>query len=247
MGDFLFVTEIKSPILQMACFLISSTQMNSPSLRNLALVWGISFIIMALLSGVGYFMALEPIYTPGDALATAKALIENELLFRLFILSFVGILFLDVVISWAFYLFFKNVNSNLSLLSMLFRMTWVAFTGVGFLSLIWVLLLSKWGVENANQILLGIDGFLNMWSLALMFFGFSLLTLSYILFKSGFVPKTIAYLTLIGGILYFWHNFLHLLLPLYGEYKATIENYISLPLALGELWIAFWLIMRWGK
>ena len=81
--------------------------------RKMALVTGFSLIAMALLAGFAYGYGFEAIYVTSDRTATLLNLNNSKLLFRWVIFSFVIILILDVVVDWALYIFFKQVNESL--------------------------------------------------------------------------------------------------------------------------------------
>jgi hypothetical protein len=80
-----------------------------------------------------------------------------------------------------------------------------------------------------------------------MIFGFHLLTLGYLVFASGFIPKIIGGLITIGALCYLMQNFAVFILPNYEDYKATFEIVLGIPMALGELSLAFWLLFKGGK
>ncbi|WP_414649273.1 DUF4386 family protein [Daejeonella sp.] len=66
--------------------------------------------------------------------------------------------------------------------------------------------------------------------------------LGIIIFKSRVVPRFIGYFIAIVGLCCFFDNTGSLLIPSYQIYKELIENILSLPMALGELVLAIWLI-----
>ena len=62
-----------------------------------------------------------------------------------------------------------------------------------------------------------------------------------------YIPKFIGALAILAGLAYLFTNSANLLLPDYYLYKAKIEMILGLPMALGELAFAVWLIAKGGK
>lgn len=215
--------------------------------RKMALTTGFSLIAMAVVAGVGYGYIFQSIYVTNNPSLTLLNLREFIFLFRLFIFLFVIVLILDIIVAWALYLFFKEDNPSLSLLTAWFRLVYSALLGVSFLSLLNVLQLLKETPQNSLQIMNQLNVFLDMWSLGLIVFACHLFFLGYLMLTSGYIPKFLGALTLLASMAYFFSNAANLLLPNYDFYKSTVEMVLSLPMALGELGIAIWLIIKGGR
>lgn len=220
---------------------------NLSTLRKMALVTGFSLLAMALIAGFAYGYAFQSIYVAGDGTATIMNLNHSTLLLRLIILSFVVILILDVVIAWALYFFFKQVNEPLSLLCAWFRLIGAAFLGVALLNLSSALQLLNNIPQNEALIMNSLRTFLDVWSLGLMVFACHMFLLGQLILKAGYIPKVLGIITLFAALSYLLSNMAHLLLPNYDQYKGTVDMVLSLPMALGELGIAIWLMFKGGK
>ena len=92
-----------------------------------------------------------------------------------------------------------------------------------------------------------LDAFMAIWSFGLSIFGLHLGVLGYLVMKSGYVPKALGLLLLIAGLCYVGTSSAQLLLPSYGDYKTTVDMILGAPMALGELGLAVWLVIRGGK
>jgi hypothetical protein len=78
----------------------------------------------------------------------------------------------------------------------------------------------------------------------LVFFGFACLVYGYLLFKSGYFPKTLGVLMAIAGLSYLVNSFTLILVP--PAYAGTI--FLVLLLApIGELSLCLWLIVKGVK
>jgi hypothetical protein len=217
------------------------------SRRKMALIAGFSLIIMAIAAGFAYGYAFQNIYVATDSAATLAKLKQSPFLFRLMIFLFTIVLLLDVIVSWALYFFFRQKNSSLALLMSWTRLVYAALLGIALLCLVFVLQLINDAEPNGTFVMMGFKTFLDMWSLGLVIFGCHLLLLGYLIFASGDVPKFIGVLALFAAVCYIASNSANLLLVNYEQYKATVDLLLGLPMALGELALAFWLIFRGGK
>lgn len=97
------------------------------------------------------------------------------------------------------------------------------------------------------QVLLFLNAFNTEWAIGLEVFGFHLFLLGCLVIKSGYIPRIIGVLLIITSLCYLITNFANLLLPNYENYKAIIELVLSVPMAIGELSLAFWLLFKGGK
>lgn len=220
---------------------------NKITQRNMALVAGFSLIAMALLAAFGYGYGFSTIYVAGNPAETLDNLNQSSFLIRLVILSFTVILILDVVIGWAIYYFFKTVNEPIALLSAWLRLTGAAFLGIALLNLSAVLQLSNNFPQNPVLIMNGFRTFLDVWSLGLIVFAFHLFAVASLMARVDRIPKVLGLLALFAAFCYLITNLAHLLLPDYETYKGTVDLILGLPMALGELGLAVWLIFRGGK
>ncbi|RDB07873.1 DUF4386 domain-containing protein [Runella aurantiaca] len=214
---------------------------------KMALVAGLSLIAMALIAGFAYGYGFGNIYVANDGPATLKNLNESTTLFRWVLFSFVIILMLDVVVAWALYIFMKQVNESLSLLSAWLRLVYAALLGVALLSLVDILPEVTGQAQSVSLTMTSFRAFLAMWSLGLIVFGGHLFLLGYLMLRSGFISKILGILMLVASVCYLFANMAQLLLPNYEHYKATVDAVLSAPMALGELGLAGWLVWKGGR
>lgn len=225
------------------------------SQRKIALTAGFSFLVMTIAAVFAILFVFEKLKVNGDASATAKNILASETLFRAGFCSLILVLICDIVVSWALYLLLKQVNKEISLLAMLFRLIYVAILGAALANLAIALNCLRYVVcltpSETGQLhtptLLFINAFFDGWAVGLMVFGFHLLILGYLVFASGFIPKIIGGLITVGALCYLMQNFAVFILPNYEDYKATFEIVLGIPMALGELSLTFWLLFKGGK
>jgi hypothetical protein len=225
------------------------------SLRQAAIVAGLGLLLMTPPAIFMNFFVLESLIVPGDAAATANNFMANELQFRLGICSFIIVIILDVLVAWGLYVFLKPVNKSLSLLAAWFRLLYTAVFAMSMLYLFTVLrlisgadYLTVFGTDQLfAQMLLSLNAFNDGWAIGYVcFFGLHLIVLGYIVYKSGYIPRILGVLLIIGGFGYLIDSFALLLLPNYEAY-TLIFSLLIIPTAIGELLLALWLLIRGGK
>ena len=225
------------------------------SMRNAAIVAGSSLLIMAIVAGFAVGFVFDSLIVPGDAAATANNVQASESLFRAGIFSWLVILILDVLVAWGLYVFLRPVNKHLSLLSGWLRLAYTAVLGVALLNLVFVLLLSSGAdylkaFESAQLqalVLLFLNAFDGIWSIGLVIFGLHLLVLGYLVLKSGYIPKILGILLVIAAFGYLITDGANLLLPNNEAFISTLEMIFMLPMIVGEVGLALWLLFKGQK
>jgi hypothetical protein len=229
--------------------------MTDISLRQAAIIAGTSILAMAILAGFAYGFALDRLIVQGNAELTSSSIIASETLFRTAIFSFLIVLLCDVLAAWSLNIFLRQVSKELSLLAAWLRLIYAGMLGVAILNYTTILLLIQGsdylsvfekGQINAIILLLA-NAFNGIWAAGLVVFGFHLLTLGYLVFRSGYVPKIFGLLLIIASLCYLTSNSASLLLSNYGRYKGTVDMLLSLPMIIGELGFGLWLLLRGGK
>ncbi|MBB5180029.1 hypothetical protein HNQ44_001453 [Planomicrobium koreense] len=220
-----------------------------------ARVAGYSLLLLALIALYANFFVLLELLIPGDAAATVANITANELSFRFAIASFVIVLVLDVIISWALYVLLRRVDKTGALLAMIFRLVYSAILGAAIFNFLSILLLVKEEAYLAElgtnqlqgQVMLLIDGFSNGWVIGLVFFGIHLLLIGYLVFKSGFMPKILGILVMLAGLGYMIDSFAYIILENYDDYEIVFVLIVAIPGAIGELALAIWLLLKGKK
>lgn len=215
--------------------------------RKMALTAGISLFAMAFLAAFAYGYAFSTIYVAGNPSVTLINLNHSTLLFRFVIYSFTVILILDVVIGWALYYYFKTVDEPIAMLCSWLRLIGAAFLGIAVLNLSSVLQLLNNFPQNELFIMNGLKTFLDIWSLGLLVFSCHLFLVGYLTLRAVLIPKILGWMALFAAFCYLITNSAHLFISDYEAYKATADMVLGLPMALGELALAIWLVSKGGK
>lgn len=198
----------------------------------------------AIIAGIGYLMSFVGAIIAGPFIDNLNILAGTFS----FLIAILG----DMVRAWALYVFFKQVNKSLALLSAWFMLVHDAIFGAALINLVFgsVLLsgadfLTVFGVDQLDALrLLFVDGFNFGFQIGLFFFSFHLGILGYLVYKSGAIPKILGVLLFAASLGYLINSAGKILLPNYPE---LIEMILMAPNFIGELAIIVWLVVRGGK
>ena len=222
------------------------------SLRQAAKIAGFARLISIIPAIFANFFVLQSFIVPGDAATTANNVMANELLFRMSIGSWPIVFALDLVMAWALYVLLKPVNRSLSLLAAWFSLIHVAIAGsalANHLSVLQLLsgadYLTVFGTGQLHaQVMQFFNAYDNGFHIGLFFFGFHLLILGYLVYKSGYIPRIISILLIAASLGYLIDSVGNLFLPNYPE---IIGQILIVPNFIGELAIIVWLVWKGGK
>jgi Domain of unknown function (DUF4386) len=223
--------------------------------RQAAKIAGYGYLAISALSIFANFFVRVRLIEPDDAAATASNIMDSETLFRVGLVSFLIVFVLDVVVAWALYLFFKPVNTDVSLLTAWFRLTYAILLGAALVFFFLVLELLS-GADHLQafetgqldaQVTLYLDAFNHLWLIGLVCFGIHLALLGYLILESGHIPRALGILLVLAGAAYVINSLADALLSNYDDYEAVFVTIVAVPSVIGELGFAIWLVLRGGK
>ncbi len=225
------------------------------SLRQAAIVAGFGYLIIFILGISANFFVLQNLIVPEDAAATVNNIMANEWQFRLSILGFIIMVIFDVVVAWALYVLLKPVNSSISLLAAWFRLVNATIFGIALYNLFSVLQLLGdanylTGLETGQlqaHVMLFLGAFNYTWLIGLIFFGFHLFVLGYLILRSGYIPGILGALLVIASLGYLIDSFANFLLPGYADYETIFMLIVVVPGVIGELSLTLWLLLKGAK
>ena len=210
--------------------------------RIFAKITGYTLLLMALIAGFSFGFAFPKIYNPSSLDFAQSKLVENLQLYKFMLLGILIVVLLDVLVSWTLYIYFKKDNYKLALLSAFLRIIYSLILGLA------IYYLFKNISELDNKIIIeNYNSFQNIWSIGLIVFGTHLLIVGVLMKLHKLVPRILYYLTMIAGVSYILVHLLKTTLPQLTELNTNLNNILALPMALGELGLAVWLIIKGGK
>jgi hypothetical protein len=169
----------------------------------------------------------------------------SETLFRLGIVSALISQIINVLVVLALYQVLKPVNKNMAWLMVIFLLLGVPIAMLNDLNNVAVLFLLS-GADalkgfTADQLNGLMSLFLNLHAnglnIASLFWGLWLFPMGYLVFKSGFLPRILGILLIIGCAGYLIQSIAALLFP-------TLHVDITLFTSWGELLFPLWLVIR---
>ena len=181
----------------------------------------------------------------GDAAATARNILANELMFRLSIVSAMFCALVTLGTALFLYKLLKPVNKNYAALMVIFTLASAPIAMLNELNQVAVLLLLK-GPEyltifTTNRLQTMVPLFLDLHEYGIhivdIFFGLWLLPMSYLVYKSNYIPKTIGIFLIIAcaGYLIDFATFF-----VFPNFKVVISQFTF----IGEVMMVLWLLIR---
>jgi hypothetical protein len=218
-------------------------KMNTP--QRTARVAAFVFLIIFIL-GMSTELFIRPnMFVPGDAASTVKNIAASEGLFRLSLVSDLIRQALLMILPLILYKLLKPVNKTIASLMVIFALVCAPISLLNELNHFAVLLLSSGSgylpAFKPNQLNALVTFFLelrNYGTYIAQFFSFWVVLLGYLVFKSGFLPRFLGILLMVGGLCY---TLLAGLFFLFPTFDATIFG--VLPFVAESLFY-LWLLIK---
>lgn len=222
---------------------------NNISPRTSALIVGFALLLMAVVAGLTYGYLHGNLMVAEDADASLKNLQSSPGLFKAELFGWVVIFLLDGLVAWALFHFFKPMNNRISFLSSMLRVVYTVVLGIAIFNLSKILQVINNPADHSGSghVMNYLQSFEDLWSKGLIIFGLHLLALGYLAYRAGFVPKFWGILLIIAGLSYSFLHTAYALEPDLMDSWKTLEMILVLPMTLGEVGFAVWLVVRGGK
>ena len=217
--------------------------------RALARIGGLLYLIIIVIGIFGEAFVRGRIVVAGDAAATAINLRSMESLWRFGIAAEFVLLSCGIALTMIFFVLLRPVSRNLAYLAVFFNLVSIGVEAAAALNLVAALFplgnaayLKAFAPEQLYAMAsLAAKAHSYGFGVALVFFGFECLVLGYLIFKSGFLPKTIGVLMQIAGWCYLINSFALILAPALAN---RIFPAILLPAFVGEASLCLWLLVK---
>lgn len=207
---------------------------------------GVAMLLSIVFGFLGELYLPGKIIVAGDAAATAANITGNPVLFRLTFASYLVEGICDVALCVFFYVLLKPVDRNLALLSAFFgivSMVTFAVAQASFFASSFVLRetggLLAFTVEQRQALaLLSIRIAGMIAGLFLCMYGIATMIRGYLIMHSGYLPRVLGILFIIGGAGFFLRSTTYIVAPSYSSPVLLI------PMALAGIPMMFWLLFR---
>jgi Domain of unknown function (DUF4386) len=211
--------------------------------------------LLYLLGSIPGFFAL--LYVPsklmvhGNPTATAHNIAASETLYRLGIVADLAGQTIFIFVALALYHLLKGVNRRHALLMLVLLLASIPIAFLNELNSVAALALARGGdflsVFDEPQRIALMRLFLNMrgagFDVAGVFWGLWLYPLGLLVYRSGFIPRILGILLMVGCFAYLANSFTALVLP---QYEAAVARWMS-PIQLVEMLFMLWLLIMGAR
>jgi hypothetical protein len=200
-----------------------------------ARIGGALYLVIILAGIVGPLLTRAQLVVPDDAAATAQNIAASTELWRLGVAINVVMQLCDVPVMLILFLLLSPINKSVALLALLFNIVQTATLVANQLTLVAAELLAA---DDAALTRVAIDAYSYGEALGLVFFGFTLLAVGYLIRRSGYLPWIIGLLIQVGGVCYVINSFLLLVAPDLASIVLLLPSFVA------ELSLALWLLVK---
>jgi hypothetical protein len=219
------------------------------STKKTARIAGLLYLLLAITSIFGLNIPAGFIVR-GDAAATADKIASSQLFYRLCVVSDLASQILFVFLVLALYQLLKGVNQRQAALMVTLVLVQVPMTFANMLCGIAPLVLLNradyWSVFDKHQLDALTMGFLSLRSYGInavtALWGLWLLPFGLLIFRSGFIPRILGVILIVGCFADLAVSVTSLLFP---AYEHTVHK--LLILGVGEILIILWLLIKGAR
>lgn len=218
------------------------------SSKRTARIAGFLYLLVTVF-GIFAFMVVRPsVVVPGDAATTTSHLIASELLFRMGVASQWVTYLAFLVLPLPLYALLKPVHKGAARLMVLFVVVSVPIGMLSTLDDLSALSLVS-GADYLTaftpaQIQAQVMHFLSLhdsgYLIGQIFFGLWLMPLGYLVYRSGFFPRILGILLILGGLYQLVDTFTTLLFPGYDALWLSVLSVF----AFSEIVFCLWLLIK---
>lgn len=215
-------------------------------LQKYARVAGVAMLLSIVFGGLGEAYLPGKIIVSGDAAATAANIVNHPTLFRLTFASYLVEGMCDIILTVVFYIILKPVDRHLALISAFVgvasMVTFAVAESAFFASSLIVRDAGGMGAFSPEQrnalAYLSLRISTMIAALFLIFYGTASLIRGWLIARSGYIPKWIGVLLMIGGIGFILRTTTYILAP------PLSSPILLLPMALGGIPLMLWLLIK---
>lgn len=205
--------------------------------NKLARLSGILYLSLLPLGVFGIIYVPSTLIVPGSITTTISNIIENETLFRGSIISALVVQLVNVILPLILFRLFKHINKFMATLMVVFSLLAVPIAFLNEINHLVVLQLLDESKESQHLISVLLNLHEQGIIMAQVFWGLWLFPLGYLVYQSGYLPKFIGILLIIGSAGYVVDSFTLILLP---QFKITFSEFTF----LGEVIFPLWLLIK---
>jgi hypothetical protein len=195
---------------------------------------------------IGEAIVPNMLVVPGDAATTAHNITTNDLLFRLGFVAYIVEALTDVALTFLLYVLLRPVRGNLAFSSVLFRLmatATFAFGEIFYFAQTQILrgdaYLNTFSTQQLQTLaLLSFNVYGAAGSLSAIFYGTGSIILGYLIWRSGYLPRIIGALWVIGGFGFVIATLVFFIAPAYTSFL------LMLPMIIALVVLGLWLLVK---
>ena len=218
----------------------------SDTLQRYSRIAGVAMLLSIVFGALGEAYLPGKIIVSGDAAATAANIVNHPGLFRAAFATYLVEGICDIALAAIFYILLKPVNRNLALISAFFgiasMVTFAIAESAFFASSLIVRDAAGMGSFTAEQrnalAYLSLRISTMIATLFLLLSGTATTIRGWLMFRSGYFPKWIGVLMMIGGAGFLLRTTTYILAP---SFSSAI---MVMPIALGAIPLMLWLLIK---
>jgi hypothetical protein len=221
---------------------------NMNSLKKTAKFAGLLYFILIITGVFSIMYVSSQIIVQGDAIATVKNILAKEFLFRTGIINDLISNTVFVLLVLVLYKMFKQVNeyqAKIMVALVLVQIPVVFITEALNITSLMILkgeILQTFALNQRQDLAMLFLKINDYGILTLeMFWGLWLLPFGLLVYKSRFIPRIFGILLFIAGLAYMNNSLVSLLFP---DYSAIFNRSTLLLVAIGEISITLWLLIK---
>ncbi len=210
---------------------------------------GLLYLLIAIAGAFSIGYVPSQIVVAGDAQATANNIISKHGLYLAGIAGDVTVIILEVILTAMLYRMFRSVNATISSIAAYARIGMAVVMGINLFNYLLPMALlngadymscfSKEQLNAASLFMIDAHQYgVYIWQI---FFAIHMVALGYLIVKSGYYPKWLGILILIGSIGYIGDSIVNVT---GADSYAIVINILLVIAVVGELGFTFWLLIK---
>ena len=227
----------------MANATIDQSQRKAAKVAGFTLIFAIAIVVISNYSVT--FRFIVP-----NAAETARNLIAHETAFRFNIFCNLIYLVTLILMSTSLYVLLKPINKNFALVAAFTRFVYAFIWAIMAINTFYAIRLlgdsTYLSAFNTDQLQtmskLHLSSSWDAYYVGLPFWGLASTVCSYLLFKSKYIPKTLAAFGIVSSTWCLFCAFTYLIFPEYGNIVHI--GLFDVPMTIFELILGFWLLLK---
>lgn len=220
--------------------------------NRLARLAGALYLILAAAGGFSELYVRVSARIPGDSAATAERIRAAGTLFGVALVTDLVSITCFLLLAFVLYLLLSPVNSKIAATLVIFVAIAVAIMSLNMINHAGALAMARdptyataLGVESTDALaLLFLDLHRQGHLIAQIFFGLWLLPLGYLVYKSGYFPRVLGIMLMIGCFGYLGDLVAISFSP---GLESSLSPYLGLPAGLAEIAFLLWLLVKGAR